>query len=317
MTDELIFGESIALDSDTQATPIVFRGVEVGQIRSPQEQNTGFHIWDPSEGMQQTGLQLPSMAAFSRSALVDTLQGLVERQVDLLDAGKPLTAEALDPLDPELQDYKEELAIGPVLRHPLVYQVPYFPQMAPDANGRFWQIQKALEDARSEGNWSGYISMHERPYRLQALLDISENYDLTDEEYWELVAHFWIDSENIHQNASQWRELWMGRDEPHLAMDSDDLAFLLTLPDVVTIYRGFRDVEHQNGMSWTLDRDKAIWFANRYRRDDRDAYLATAKVRRHDILAYFSGRNEQEIVVYPEKLFEVERTTVSRRKRGT
>jgi hypothetical protein len=51
------------------------------------------------------------------------------------------------------------------------------------------------------------------------------------------------------------------RGREHL-MDAEERA---ALPDVVTILRGFTHAEGARGLSWTLDRERAEWFARRFR----------------------------------------------------
>ena len=85
-------------------------------------------------------------------------------------------------------------------------------------------------------------------------------FELTDKEYGKLLVDVWIDSENIWQNLELWGELWNEATRRH-AMDAKERKALNALPDEITIYRGAGEKYTLNGMSWTLDRDKAIWFA--------------------------------------------------------
>jgi hypothetical protein len=55
-------------------------------------------------------------------------------------------------------------------------------------------------------------------------------------------------------------------------------------------------------MAWTLNRDRAVWFAKRYASSRTPPRVASAMVARHKILAHFTGRNEQEIVVLSRDL---------------
>ena len=51
-------------------------------------------------------------------------------------------------------------------------------------------------------------------------------------------------------------------------------------------------------MSWTLDKDKARWFGTRLLSEHhKPPYLLEAKVERGDVLAYFTERGEDEIVL--------------------
>jgi hypothetical protein len=75
------------------------------------------------------------------------------------------------------------------------------------------------------------------------------------------------------------------------------------LPDgeEFTIYRGQDDDSEWNiGLSWSLSKEVATRFANgAAMRSFQDGYLATAKVQRSHIIAYISGRNEEELIIDP------------------
>lgn len=77
-------------------------------------------------------------------------------------------------------------------------------------------------------------------------------------------------------------------------------------PDPVTIYRGAQGVNEKEALwgavsrpSWTLSRDKAKWFANRWDHLS-DGVVVGATVPRGAIMFYSSGRQEQEVI--PETL---------------
>jgi hypothetical protein len=65
---------------------------------------------------------------------------------------------------------------------------------------------------------------------------------------------------------------------------------------------------YARGMAWTTDRDKATWFADRWGRVDRDAYVYSVIAEPAAILADVDaiegdgGRRECEIVVDPAML---------------
>jgi hypothetical protein len=80
-------------------------------------------------------------------------------------------------------------------------------------------------------------------------------------------------------------------------MDEGERAVLKALGDAVVIYRGYDHRNGAKGLSWTLSRPQAEWFANRWGR--RTAMVATGSVEQRHILAHFRGRNEDEIVVDP------------------
>jgi hypothetical protein len=70
----------------------------------------------------------------------------------------------------------------------------------------------------------------------------------------------------------------------------------------LTLYRG-ADSRHMRGFSWTTDFGSAAWFARRIRllKPD-DAHMFEVTVPPDFVLADIAGRNEDEIVVNPNRL---------------
>jgi hypothetical protein len=116
-----------------------------------------------------------------------------------------LLKESSEPLHPDLVPYFEaDGALGAQVRHPLVYQVPLWSNGS--ANAYYLQKKKDLETALTEKNYSRVVYLHERPYRLQAFIQIQKY--LSDEKYWSLLASVWTDTENAWQHLDEWRELF-------------------------------------------------------------------------------------------------------------
>jgi hypothetical protein len=128
----------------------------------------------------------------------------------------------------------------------------------------------------------------------------------TAEQFWSEFWGIWSSSENLHADMAIVQSLYeygtmLG--SAHLGLDEDDSAFIATLPDTVTIYRGCSE-QNKYGWSWSLDKEKALWFAKRSVGYEV-RYLLKAKVSRHDILGYLSGRNESELIIHPTHLKKV------------
>jgi hypothetical protein len=201
-----------------------------------------------------------------------------------------LIAEAGVELHPDLQPYLEEGALGPQLRHPLVYAVPLWTKA--HANYIYEQKKADLIDAVLHREFSKIIFLHERPYRLDAFIKIAK--DLPDDKYWSLLASIWTDTENGWQNLDEWRALF-GSDRPargHL-MDENEHFTLGNLPETVEIYRGCQEGINEDGLSWTLDPEKAKFFAERFGKPGKVLKKAVNKAQ---IVALFSGRNEAEVI---------------------
>lgn len=202
-----------------------------------------------------------------------------------------MVEEMNEPLHPDLLPYfEEEGALGPQLRHPLVYQVPFFTNGM--ANAYYKQKVKAIEDALAKKNYNTVVYLHERPYRIQAFLDVMES--MEDADYWKLLSSIWTDTENSWQNFQMWNALLRSpRPERHNLMDEEELNHLASLPNEVVVYRGCVAGVNENGLSWTLDKTKAEFFANRF---SKNGIVLEKTINKDEIVAVFLGRNESEVI---------------------
>lgn len=215
-------------------------------------------------------------------------------------------------LNPDLEPYVEtsdKLEGWVNLKHPLVYQIGYTPQLNGLVNRMYEQKQAAVAQAEKEHNWSQLVWLYERPYRIGVFYGIRE--ELTDEQYWHLLSAIWTDTENMWQNAFTWK-LCLESDRPGRSenfMDDEDREALAKLPDRLTIYRG-SSAGLPPGLSWTLDRDRAEWFARRFEREGHAPILYAGIVYKDDVIGYLTGRNEEEIVVIHEHIRNIEQVTL-------
>lgn len=83
-------------------------------------------------------------------------------------------------------------------------------------------------------------------------------------------------------------------------MTEEELALYENLPDTFTVYRGLSSLSNKKGISYTKSLDVAKFFANRFKTDCFTPIILKAEIHKKYALAYFNGRNEDEIVVdYP------------------
>ena len=136
-------------------------------------------------------------------------------------------------LDPELAAYLEDMGepFGQCLKHPLVFSVPYVGENGM-LNKMLDQKRRQIDKAWEDEAWASVLYLHERPYRLQALLELEPYLD-DDAEYWELLASAWVDTENAWQKLDEWYELWQSErgERPEVVLPEG-------CGDVLTIYRG-------------------------------------------------------------------------------
>jgi hypothetical protein len=196
-------------------------------------------------------------------------------------------------LHPDLAEHLFESPVGISLSHPLVQDLSVDPNCAAQVNWRYRKKLTAIDEAIEKRNWSSYIWLHERPFRLDAFIVIAA--ELSHKEFWTQLSEVWTDSENIWQYLDYWRSLWNEeRPSKHHAMDASERKAFKRLPGEIVIFRGICENHTVNGMSWTLDRDKAIWFATR---NSGPHVLLTARAKQGDAHALLLARNENEIVI--------------------
>lgn len=213
-------------------------------------------------------------------------------------------------LDPDLEACRTQSAMGwEMIAHPLVHDVFYTPLMNAMYNEQLHGKRDRVQAALDAEDWHGFVFLHERPYRAEVLWSCEA--DIEDYEvYGELVRAVWMDSENIWQHIEMWEDLLTGFEDIRgvTMMDDDEKTALDAMPDILTVYRGYT---YELGWSWTLDAHKARWFAVRFAGQDGvpAAKVAKGKVHKELIVAYLTGRGEEEIVVNPDYV-HIERETL-------
>lgn len=244
--------------------------------------------------------------------MTDTMEQFAKHINTLGDPDNP------DPLDPELEAYMEEReGGGTMIRHPLVFSVFHAPMLNRVVNKQLEQKRAAIAEYAQEANWSGYMWMHERPYRLWAFSRVERRIK-DDAEWWSLLGHIWTDSENIRQSLPEWYEYLSSvrRKNRDAIMDDDDerawVAKHRERGERLTVYRGFQHEESVNGYSWTVDREKAAWFAQRLWIPEKGGcpQVATGEVHPDKIIAFFNGRAENEVVSMDVDVREIEEIDV-------
>lgn len=128
---------------------------------------------------------------------------------------------------------------------------------------------------------------------------------LSKEDYSKTLAEIWVESENPNQDANVTITKAAGffrRGDKKIMMNEEEYAYYESLPEIITVYRGVSPGRAKDGLSWTDDKEKAIWFANRFATENQQGYLLAGKVDKEDVLAYFNGRNESELVIHPKSI---------------
>jgi len=121
--------------------------------------------------------------------------------------------------------------------------------------------KERIEKCKVEGDWSSYFLLWvEKPFRFSEFLKYKNK--LTDEEYWKILRDVFISTEIQTDRLDEWIEVFNSQrpNREYLMTDEEDLDFFNQLPDQVEIWRGVRDKDWIEGLSWTTDKEQGEWF---------------------------------------------------------
>lgn len=181
------------------------------------------------------------------------------------------------------------------------------------------QIGNILENAEDKTRWQGQLgkfiddstdvfeiySRIEKNYAL-AFLKYATPF-LSRKDFSLILGDAWLRSEqpNHDPNLPQKKLLKLfSVADPRVLMEEVERKRLAELDAVVTVYRGTHSDKpnSERALSWTLNRDTAQWFANRYGKDGK---VYEAKIEKKHIHALFLRREESEVILDPKYLTEV------------
>lgn len=128
--------------------------------------------------------------------------------------------------------------------------------------------------------------------------------ELDDKTYWRILSEAYTRSDNLFRHSNEVKKAFQeDRDFRTLLMSKTDLKFYNNLPDKLIIYRGMTNEELESddfGISWTLSRKVAEFFAFNYKRNHDTRHLPKVvfqlEVSKKLISAYFSDRKEEEVI---------------------
>jgi hypothetical protein len=172
------------------------------------------------------------------------------------------------------------------------------------------QHEKMRAEKLRARDYKGYLNLFGRENPLPAFLKIEHL--ISDEQYWTYLNDIWCLLEISAPDLAEWLRLFTSpRPHRELLMSGAERARLAAMPETLTIYRGYAKRRGRSGLSWTLSKDKARWFAEyatcggrRYHfcghRSGGIGMIVRGQCRKGDVLAYFE--KEQEIVIDPRNV---------------
>lgn len=145
----------------------------------------------------------------------------------------------------------------------------------------------------------GCANILRRSYYLTFLKFAKESLSLSD--FSMLLGKFWTEEENPNGDVNVPVSLsarWFKSADKQALMDEDEYDIYKSLPETFTVYRGVTPGRNPDGMSWTRDLGKADWFSRRY----GEGYVLEGVANKKDVLAFFSRRGEEEVVIEAKKV---------------
>lgn len=183
----------------------------------------------------------------------------------------------------------------------------------PTAEADYWANCKIKFEAMRakklrDGDYGDYLLTFGSHECFQPFLDIIPR--LSDREYWQNLTQVWTRAEATLPDRKIWLRLFQSKrpGREHL-MNDDERASLAAMPNVIKLWRGCGHESAIGGLSWTLNPERAAFFAGYAcgpRRQDlvgqtgTEPILVKATCRKSDVLAYFTHRKESEIVIHPD-----------------
>ncbi len=138
------------------------------------------------------------------------------------------------------------------------------------------------------------------PQALSAMAPLLLDWGLSSKIYWELVRDAWTGCEWPLQwlPARQWRKLFRHA-EPYRMMTLEEQALLAAQGKLFDVYRGVSGMggnwRKRLHWSWTLDKDRAVWFAKRL--GGAAPMLMKMRVDQSEVFALLDSRSEKEILI--------------------
>ncbi len=150
-----------------------------------------------------------------------------------------------------------------------------------------------------------YINAINKGNRFDFLNFLHKYNVITDQECADALYSIWTMQERFYDCGMAKTKMikFMKMAEKSLVLPDD--IDKLSDDSMITIYRGVKENDYK-GLSWTTDKNTAIWFAKRFSYDVDKCYVFTGQLKKKDIIAFFNCRNESEIVCNYRKVKDIQ-----------
>ena len=161
-----------------------------------------------------------------------------------------------------------------------------------------WQ-QEMTEFIRSRQDLNSILLLILAPYKLTFFKYICD--DLSKEDFAKVLVDCYTDTEFPSNDVNVPKATllrWFKKADKKFLMDDKESKALVSFPEIITVYRGVCAKQYREGLSWTLDKDKAEWFAKRFSYDNAVVVVYECQVPKSAVLAFFDGREKEIILDY-------------------
>jgi hypothetical protein len=149
--------------------------------------------------------------------------------------------------------------------------------------------------------------MINKPDRLQLLHLLKGVYIFDKKEYSKLLRDCWVSTEFPHQMSNRHLIDLFNSAYTESLMTKEEVEALGAQPEIISIYRGVSDKRTKHkALSWTISYKVANWFAHRWNKASGTPKILKSSIRKSDVYMYTNARNEEEIVVNPNRLKKIE-----------
>ena len=181
-----------------------------------------------------------------------------------------------------------------------------FVNIMSDKEGRMrWQeyVNRLINDAKDPAHLFMHIT---KSYKF-AFIKYAKPY-LSKDDFSEYLVNAWVMTEapNSDPNFTKKQLVGLFKDaNPQVLMNEEEFKIFEGLEETMLVYRGVTSHNDRNikALSWTLDIDKAEWFAKRFGEEGK---VYQGIIDKPNVLAYFNHRGESEIIVNPYYLRNIE-----------
>ena len=145
----------------------------------------------------------------------------------------------------------------------------------------------------------GYIYKLDVVPTLEEMIDKGE---FSNKYLYDFICEYWSsiedgnDLETLFDNLDFFRFNYKCRKEITKQLKKQ-LKKQMDADGYITVYRGFNEKSREDGNSFTLSKDVAIYFSNRF---GDEGYVNKYKVHIKRVVAFITDRNEAEIIADPD-----------------